>query len=380
MQFQTSWMPFMVKSAKSFDFIACVVVLAEKTDDVTGEEHVERADAVVVVVIILKTSSFHVEHGGVNLVKNRNANLEVEEAKKRLGEMKKEETSVRDVVESLKQELENVKRDIVVFKGDDLKGEKLRTELDHNKQPARRKEEETKRRVETLWREAQHSELAMREAEAKLEIAQREVQEVKEAKEKMIVTFNMCYLISEETHVPATEARLKNLILNREKLPKTEFGRMIFYPVVNGSKDKPAKSANKASFKLKRKGRLQSTPSSTFINSNKLGNSIKPVKTVIQNKNSVKKKSKQDLPSAIYVIENVTFFPDTCLVCERCCGSRDSMKLLLSYMLEARAQQMCAGFQGTMKGYLKEALGIESNMIGVVATTDAVILAYPSVS
>ncbi|GJU51483.1 type I inositol polyphosphate 5-phosphatase 4-like protein [Tanacetum coccineum] len=101
---------------KSFDFIACVVVLAEKTDDVTGEEYVERADVVVVVVIILK---------------NRNANLEVEEAKKRLGEMKKEETSVRDLVESLKQELENVKRDIVVFKGDDLKGEKLRTELDH---------------------------------------------------------------------------------------------------------------------------------------------------------------------------------------------------------------------------------------------------------
>ncbi|GKB43975.1 hypothetical protein Tco_0888917 [Tanacetum coccineum] len=52
-------------------------------------------------------------------------------------------------------------------------------------------------------------------------------------------------------------------------------------PVVNGSKDKPAKSANKASFKLKRKGRLQSTLSSTFISSNKLGNSIKPVKTVV---------------------------------------------------------------------------------------------------
>nr|GEU69278.1 putative ribonuclease H-like domain-containing protein [Tanacetum cinerariifolium] len=45
-------------------------------------------------------------------------------------------------------------------------------------------------------------------------------------------------------------------------------------PVVNGSKEKPAKSANKASFKLKRKGRLQSTPSSTFISSNKLENII----------------------------------------------------------------------------------------------------------
>ncbi|GJZ71991.1 WD repeat-containing protein PCN-like protein [Tanacetum coccineum] len=89
-------------------------------------------------------------------------------------------------------------------------------------------------------------------------------------------------------------------------------------PVVNGSKEKPAKSANKASFKLKRKGRLQSTPSSIFISSNKLGNLIKPVKTVIQNKNIVKKKSKHDLPLAIYVIENVAFVPDTCLVCERC--------------------------------------------------------------
>ncbi|GJU97101.1 serine/threonine-protein kinase D6PK-like protein [Tanacetum coccineum] len=87
-------------------------------------------------------------------------------------------------------------------------------------------------------------------------------------------------------------------------------------PVVNGSK---AKSVTKASFKLRQKGSLQSTPSSSFISSSKLGKSIKLVKTVIRNKNIVKKKSKQDLPSAISVIENVTFVPDTCqLVCERC--------------------------------------------------------------
>ncbi|PWA76806.1 hypothetical protein CTI12_AA227800 [Artemisia annua] len=90
-------------------------------------------------------------------------------------------------------------------------------------------------------------------------------------------------------------------------------------PVVNGSKHKPAKSVNKASFNLRRKGRLQSMPSSTFISSNKLGKPIKPIKTVSRNKNIVKKKSKQDLPSATSVIENVTFVPDTCqLVCERC--------------------------------------------------------------
>ncbi|GJY88978.1 sugar carrier protein C-like protein [Tanacetum coccineum] len=88
------------------------------------------------------------------------------------------------------------------------------------------------------------------------------------------------------------------------------------YPVVNGSK---AKSVTKESFKLRQKGSLQSTPSSSFISSNKLGKSINLVKTVIRNKNIVKKKSKQDLPSATSVIENVTFVPDTCqLVCERC--------------------------------------------------------------
>ncbi|GJY66647.1 hypothetical protein Tco_0468885 [Tanacetum coccineum] len=87
-------------------------------------------------------------------------------------------------------------------------------------------------------------------------------------------------------------------------------------PVVNGSK---AKSVTKASFKLRQKGSLQSTPSSSFISSSKLGKSIKLVKTVIRNKNIVKKKSKQDLPSATSVIENVTFVSDTCqLVCERC--------------------------------------------------------------
>ncbi|GKB68815.1 serine/threonine-protein kinase D6PKL1-like protein [Tanacetum coccineum] len=83
-------------------------------------------------------------------------------------------------------------------------------------------------------------------------------------------------------------------------------------PVVNGSKAKPTKSVNKASFKLRQKGSLQSTPSSSFISSSKLGKSIKLVKTVIRNKNIVKKKSKQDLPSATSVIENVTFVPDTC--------------------------------------------------------------------
>ncbi|GJU70629.1 serine/threonine-protein kinase D6PK-like protein [Tanacetum coccineum] len=67
------------------------------------------------------------------------------------------------------------------------------------------------------------------------------------------------------------------------------------------------------------KGSLQSTPSSSFISSSKLGKSIKLVKPVIKNKSIVKKKSKQDIPSATSVIENVTFVSDTCqLVFERC--------------------------------------------------------------
>ncbi|GJY93207.1 hypothetical protein Tco_0508989 [Tanacetum coccineum] len=69
------------------------------------------------------------EEHDANMDVLRNANLEVEEAKKRLEEIKKEETSVRDVVESLKQELENVKRDIIVFKGDDLEEGKEAKEL-----------------------------------------------------------------------------------------------------------------------------------------------------------------------------------------------------------------------------------------------------------
>nr|GEX51489.1 hypothetical protein [Tanacetum cinerariifolium] len=180
-----------------------------------SEERVEsmRLDETSEAVNALRDQLKEVRDADMDVV--RNANLEVEEAKKRLEEIEKEETSVRDVVESLKQELENVKRDIAVFKGDDdLEGEKLRAELDHSKQQvqeaikektkaknhlkemdskigemslkaekARKKEKETKTKVETLWREAQHSELAMREAEAKLEIAQREVQEAKEAKE-----------------------------------------------------------------------------------------------------------------------------------------------------------------------------------------------------
>ncbi|KAM0054527.1 putative WEB family protein [Helianthus debilis subsp. tardiflorus] len=144
----------------------------------------------------------------------RNANAEVDEAKRRLVEMKEEESALRGVVESLKQELEDVRRDIRVAKEDDLKSEQLRGELEQIKlqvqeaitketiaathvneleskiremwseaEKATRQEEEMKKQVETLWREAQRSELAIKDSEAKLEIAQRQVEEAKAAKE-----------------------------------------------------------------------------------------------------------------------------------------------------------------------------------------------------
>ncbi|KAK9064150.1 hypothetical protein SSX86_015530 [Deinandra increscens subsp. villosa] len=146
----------------------------------------------------------------------RSANSEAEEAKRRLEEMKEEERSLGDVVESLKQELEDVRRDIniSVSKEDEFKGEQLKAELDQIKlqvqeaitketvaanhvdeleskihemqsetEKARQQEEEMKRQVETLWMEAQRSELAIKESEAKLEIAQRQVEEAKAAKE-----------------------------------------------------------------------------------------------------------------------------------------------------------------------------------------------------
>ncbi|GJX50411.1 hypothetical protein Tco_0277256 [Tanacetum coccineum] len=99
-----------------------------------SEEHVEtrRLDETSEAVNALRDQLKDVRDADIDVLMHEN--LEVEEAKKRLEEIKKEEMPVRDVVESLKQELENVKRDIVVFKGDDLEGKKLRTKLDHNKQ------------------------------------------------------------------------------------------------------------------------------------------------------------------------------------------------------------------------------------------------------
>lgn len=144
----------------------------------------------------------------------QNANSELDEAKRRLEEMEQEETSLNDVVESLKQQLVDLRMDISVAKENESKIEKLQAELDQIKitveqviteqtgatndvkelelklheiwleaEKARQEEEEMKRQVQTCWREAQCAELAIIDAEKKLEIARREVEEAKAAEE-----------------------------------------------------------------------------------------------------------------------------------------------------------------------------------------------------
>lgn len=93
--------------------------------------------------------------------------------------------------------------------------------------------------------------------------------------------------------------------------------------VIIGSKDKPVKAVNKPTMKLRRKGKLQNMPSSNSISSSKLGKSARAsqrvVKTVIRNKQMVKKKSRLDSPSATG--ENDT------LVCQRCHCALDNAQM-----------------------------------------------------
>ncbi|XP_076928442.1 WEB family protein At5g55860-like [Bidens hawaiensis] len=144
----------------------------------------------------------------------KTANSEVDEAKMRLIQVQEEEKSIRDMVESLKRELEDVRRDITVCKEDELKSQELRVELDQIKlqvqeaitketiaathvnelesklhelwseaEKATEQEQEMKKQVEIFWREAQRSELAIQDTEAKLETARKQVEEAKAAKE-----------------------------------------------------------------------------------------------------------------------------------------------------------------------------------------------------
>nr|XP_043631160.1 serine/threonine-protein kinase KIPK1-like isoform X2 [Erigeron canadensis] len=95
--------------------------------------------------------------------------------------------------------------------------------------------------------------------------------------------------------------------------------------VTNCSEDMPIKSVNKATMKLRRKGKLQNVPSCTSTSNSKLVKSTR-VKTVIRNKNIVKKKSKQESPSTS--MENITSVTNTSQpVCQRChCALKDEQK------------------------------------------------------
>ncbi|KAM0049838.1 putative WEB family protein [Helianthus debilis subsp. tardiflorus] len=142
------------------------------------------------------------------------AKLEVDEAKKRLEEIKQEKSSVQTMVERLTQELDKVKRDITLLRGDDLKREQQQVELDKIKQEieeanseltkatksinelevkiketmavaenAKKEEAEVKEQAETLNRQAEHSETGNKEAEEKLEAALKELEKAKAAEE-----------------------------------------------------------------------------------------------------------------------------------------------------------------------------------------------------
>ncbi|KAK9065242.1 hypothetical protein SSX86_016625 [Deinandra increscens subsp. villosa] len=142
------------------------------------------------------------------------AKLEVDEAKRRLEEIKQEESTFGATVGRLKQELEKVQRDISLLKGDDEKREQQQTELDRIKQEieeaaeeltkatnsiselerkiqetmskaekAKKEEKEIKEQAETLKRQMENSDSENKEAEEKLEAALRELEKAKAAEE-----------------------------------------------------------------------------------------------------------------------------------------------------------------------------------------------------
>ncbi|KAL4576123.1 hypothetical protein LXL04_012212 [Taraxacum kok-saghyz] len=144
----------------------------------------------------------------------KNANSELDDAKKLLEETKGEEISLREAMESLKLEVEDVKKEVSISIEEELNREKLQTDLEQMEvefqqavtektlatteaeeielkiremlleaEKARAEEDELKRQVEKLWREAQLSETEIHDAETNLEVAEKEVEEAQSAKE-----------------------------------------------------------------------------------------------------------------------------------------------------------------------------------------------------
>ncbi|KAK9051850.1 hypothetical protein SSX86_028478 [Deinandra increscens subsp. villosa] len=140
------------------------------------------------------------------------ANLEANESRRRLDEIKQEQSSLQAKVEALELDLEKVKCDISFLQGDDLKHEQQEAELDKVKlevekattelnkattsinelelkiretitevEKARKEEEELKKQVEALKKQAKCSDGSNKEAEQQLEVAVKELEKAKAA-------------------------------------------------------------------------------------------------------------------------------------------------------------------------------------------------------
>ncbi|KAL4585338.1 hypothetical protein LXL04_009956 [Taraxacum kok-saghyz] len=140
------------------------------------------------------------------------AKLEVIAAKRKLEETKEEKASVAAVVETLKMELEKVRRDINLLRGDDLKREEQQAELDRIKneieeatfeitkangdikelelkikgmvleaERAKKEEETAKEQTQALNKQAENAKDSNKEAEKRLELAKEELEKAKAA-------------------------------------------------------------------------------------------------------------------------------------------------------------------------------------------------------
>lgn len=162
----------------------------------------------------------------------RTVTLELDDAKESLHKVAEEENSLRSLVEALKRELENVKKEHSELKEREAETEsiagnlhvKLRkskseleacvaeeskargasdemistlNQLSLETEDARREAEETKSKAEVLKKEVEATKIAVREAEFKLRVALEEAEEAKAAEEKAL---DQIKVLSEQTN------------------------------------------------------------------------------------------------------------------------------------------------------------------------------------
>ncbi|KAL4562940.1 hypothetical protein LXL04_026971 [Taraxacum kok-saghyz] len=184
--------------------------LKKETEDTVSLQ--KRLEETTGAVTVIEEQLKEVRAVDIELLKN--ANSELDDAKKLLEETKGEEISLREAMESLKLEVEDVKKEVSISIEEELNREKLQTDLEQMEvefqqavtektlatteaeeielkiremlleaEKARAEEDELKRQVEKLWREAQLSETEIHDAETNLEVAEKEVEEAQSAKE-----------------------------------------------------------------------------------------------------------------------------------------------------------------------------------------------------